>query len=72
MFAYEKREFKRRELEHELRHEDEMERAYWEVLVDGKSIGIEGRGHTRMMNAGYKVAQKPWNKNKKVTIRRMS
>lgn len=36
MFEYEKREFKRRELEHELAHEDAMERAYYEVLVDGK------------------------------------
>jgi len=67
----EKRDFKRRELEHELRHEDEWERSYWEVLVDGKSIGIEGKGLTRMQNAGYKISQKPWNKGKEVTVRKI-
>ena len=71
MFASEKRDFKRRELEFELRHEDEWERRYWEVLVDGNPIGIDGKGLTRMQKVGYKISQKPWNKNKKVTLRKI-
>lgn len=71
MFEAEKREFKRKELEWELREEEAMEKAFYEVLVDGKSIGIEGRGYTRMYNAGFKIAQKPWNKDKKVSIRKI-
>lgn len=71
MFEAEKREFKRKELEWELREEDAMERAFYRILVNGKDIGIEGRGYTRMYNAGVKVAQKPWNKNKNVTIQRV-
>jgi hypothetical protein len=71
MFEAEKREFKRKELEHELAHEDAWENAFWEVLVNGNPINIEGRGLTRMQNIGYKISQKPWNKGKNVTLKRL-
>lgn len=75
---WEKRDFKRRELEHELAGEEEayrreMSATYYiringKLLVDKQGIPYSFRGKEAAKKAAYKMMEKPFNKGKQFSV----
>ena len=78
MMDYSKREFKRREMEHELGHEDEQERREqsqnWYIRINGKILKDKNkqpytfRGKAAANKAALTMMNKDFNKGKKFTL----